>query len=250
MNFIKKLKNIFQNDVDSPKFVEKGILKGIKIKTHSAKLTEKIVNNQYEPWLVSRLIKEIRTNDTVYDIGAHVGITTLIFSRLAANGFIYSFEPDIYNREMLNINLTENNIKNVKVFSEALSNKNGKSQLIVVNNDHSMNVLQEKGQSVYGDVNNDKFMNINTIDVQETKLDDFYKLKNLPAPTCLKIDIEGAEVIALEGMIKIIEENHPKFFIETHNIENAIMSFEILNKHEYRYELLNPKSPRPIIYWY
>jgi tRNA1(Val) A37 N6-methylase TrmN6 len=59
---------------------------------------------------------EIRSNDVIVDIGAHIGIFTIYASQFCNNGKIYSFEPVKENYDLLLNNIELNRLEQVKPF--------------------------------------------------------------------------------------------------------------------------------------
>ena len=62
---------------------------------------------------------------------------------------------------------------------------------------------------------------------------DFYFNKTKKAPTLIKIDIEGDELKALKGSIKILKKYHPRIIFETHSKELERACLDFLSKFGY-----------------
>jgi hypothetical protein len=63
-------------------------------------------------------------------------------------------------------------------------------------------------------------------------IDDWRKNRSLPPVNFLKIDIEGAEKKALEGMTQLLRNDQPVIFIEI---------YSLLEQHHYKaYEIITP----------
>src|ERR1039458_2913864 len=72
------------------------------------------------------IASQIRPSDVIYDIGANVGIYTLLFSKLVgAGGRVFAFEPLPRNLEYLRRHIKINRVANVAVLDVALSNAEG-----------------------------------------------------------------------------------------------------------------------------
>jgi len=130
----------------------------------------------YEPLETSLVKKEIKKGNSVIDIGAFIGYYSLIFAKLVGlQGKAFAFEPQENPFSLLKKNLEINEYKNYVIENKLVSNKNEKV----------------------------KFQN-KLIDA--IKLDDYF----LDFPNkidFIKMDIEGAEMQALEGMTSLIETN-------------------------------------------
>ena len=72
---------------------------------------------------------EINVNDTVIDIGAHIGLFSLLVSQLCKTGKILSFEPVRENFDLLVSNLKLNHIEKVLPLNIAVSKNSGSLDL-------------------------------------------------------------------------------------------------------------------------
>ena len=86
---------------------------------------------------------EIDTNDTVIDIGAHIGLFSLLVSQRCKTGKILSFEPVRENFDLLVYNLKLNHIENVLPFNMAVSKNSDKLNLFL-NDDQSAHSIFSK----------------------------------------------------------------------------------------------------------
>lgn len=149
----------------------------------------------YEPLETELIKKIIKTGDTVIDIGANIGYYTLILARLVGKeGKVFAFEPEQSNFCLLNKNIKINNYNNIKAIKKAVSNKTGQTDLYISEEnkgDHKIYYSGDNRQSVKIDV---------------TRLDDYF-LDFKGEINLVKIDIQGAEGGAIEGMNKILQKN-------------------------------------------
>jgi FkbM family methyltransferase len=144
--------------------------------------------------------KLIKPGSIVFDLGGHVGFYTLLASDLVGpKGKVFTFEPVPGNLRYLRKHLQINKITNVTVIESAVSDKNG-----TVSFDegpvHTMGKIATGG----------------SLQVQTVSLDELFSRGEIPAPQYMKIDIEGAEVLALKGTQAIIARSHPTIFLSTH----------------------------------
>ena len=149
------------------------------------------IHEEFETELVK---KEIKPGDVVLDIGANIGYYTLIFAKLVGeNGRVFAFEPDPTNFALLKRNVEINGYKNVVLIQKAVSNKSGKLRLYLSENN--------KGDHrIYNSHDGRKF-----IDIESVKLDDYFN-HNVKIDF-IKMDIQGAEGGAIQGMSKLLEKN-------------------------------------------
>lgn len=128
------------------------------------------------------------------DCGAYIGDTVEKAVEYGPIEEYYGFEPDAYNFEELSLTMDKvvNHVQSAILFPCACSSTNGYQFFAERGSGNSS--LSEKG----------------TVRVQTVRLDDVLK-KVLP--TMIKMDIEGAELDALEGSQRIIKECTPDLAI-------------------------------------
>ncbi|MDD2338780.1 MAG: FkbM family methyltransferase [Methanosarcina sp.] len=166
------------------------------------------------------LEKNLNSSDIFYDIGANVGLYSLLGSKLVGNeGVVVAFEPVPQNVEYLKKHLLVNNCKNVMVIDFAVSDQTGQSSFFE-HPDNTMGFLSENGQ-----------IKVNTI-----TLDEVISSGLAPAPNCIKIDVEGAKYLVLKGASSLISTYHPSLIISIHsdNARNDCTKFLKNNGYEFR----------------
>lgn len=162
--------------------------------------------------------KTIKPGSTVYDIGANVGIYTIISSLLCGeSGKVYAFEPISHNLKYLKKHVDLNNLNNVTVIEKAVSNINGIIKF-EDNGDHCTSHISFEGE----------------IEVESLSLDHFVFEKENTPPDYLKIDVEGAEDLVIEGALRTIMQYKPEIFLATHGIEKDKICREQLKKIKYK----------------
>lgn len=144
----------------------------------------------------TRLAREsIKPGDRVLDIGAHIGYYTLLFARLVGKeGHVFAFEPDPTNFRLLEKNIAENGHTNVTLAQKAIAEKSDRRLLYRSSSnsgDHRLVPPPGKREAV---------------EVECTALDDLLKGDSRRIDF-IKMDIQGAEGWALQGMRNLIEEN-------------------------------------------
>lgn len=123
---------------------------------------------------------------TFLDIGANVGYFSVLATECGAK--VIAFEPSSINRQFLKINTF-----GVEIYSKALSNKSGQFKLYTgkTPGEHS---LKENYHNESG---------FEAVDVVR------YDQLNLDVPDMIKMDIEGNEREALEGMPNVLSTKKP-----------------------------------------
>jgi FkbM family methyltransferase len=167
------------------------------------------VDGVHEPFMTEWVRNEIRKCDVVLDIGAHIGYYTLIFAKaVGEEGKVVAFEPTPENFAILKKNIELNGHKNVTAVQKAVSNVTGSALFYTSEDFPAVNSLR------------DSFGLKQSIRVETLRLDDYFT--GLPERVdFIKMDIEGAEAAAFQGMkgllarnpsVKIMAEFCPKYF--------------------------------------
>jgi len=167
-------------------------------------------------------ICEPRKGDLIIDGGAFQGDTTLWFSNhIGPEGKVYAFEPFHENYEVLMENICRNDIKNVILIQQALYNKVGAFAMI------------GRGQGA-------SLVENETVAIKASTIDEFTQLHGCPRIDFIKMDIEGAEVPALEGATNTIKKFLPRLAISVyHNGSDIVTIPELIKSIEpsYRFYL-------------
>ncbi len=156
-----------------------------------------------EQILVRNIVKK---GMVVFDVGANMGKYTKLFSLLVGeNGKVYAFEPSQNSFNIISSALNKSRCSNVNLFLKAVYSKNTK----VILNEFpdlycSWNSL---GKPRMVDPKNEKeFVPIiKSVEVEAITLDSFCKENHISRIDYLKLDVEGAEVFALEGALELLK---------------------------------------------
>lgn len=168
---------------------------------------------EIEYHLVKYIVSQIKPDFVMFDVGAHHGLYTLIVAyELKSRGWqgvIHSFEPNPFNFSLLEYNIKQNDLTDyVVLHNQAVSNTKGQGKLIMYVNENSGCELKE----VFDDREISSSQEMISYDIQVAKLDSFYD--NLNSVNLIKMDIQGAEPLALAGAEKIIMRDSPILVIE------------------------------------
>lgn len=181
----------------------------------------------YEPQLMRAIERFGRPGMVAYDVGANIGYLSLVLARRAgADGSVVAFEPLPINLARLRRNLAINpEGQRVSVVEAAVADRSGQSEFLV----HSSTSMGRLSQSPGWD---EQFRG--SVSVDQLALDDWYSDRNRPAPTLVKIDVEGAEALVLRGMPRLLATVRPVLLLELHEQTAAAEALAILDGAEYR----------------
>jgi FkbM family methyltransferase len=155
---------------------------------------------------------EIKSNDIIIDVGAHIGLFTLFASQKCKDGKIYAFEPVRENYEILLSNITTNNLSNVISFNAAVTNKDGFAKIYLSKDDAGHSTMSATEISV---------------DVKSKSLNTFLE-SEIEKCNFLKLDCEGAEYEIIESLTNGSLKKIDKMCIEYHNAIKQQNSFNNL----------------------
>jgi FkbM family methyltransferase len=175
----------------------------------------------YEP-LLEFGHKYLPKNSHVIDGGANQGIFTCAFaSAVGPGGRVYAFEPQNYAVECIKENLKLNNFTNVDIFAGAISNEAG---LTYLNLDHG-----PVSASISSDRSGD-----DVICVTSYSIDDLFIGGKISSAQFIKLDVEGAELLALRGANALLEKERPHVCVEALNNDSYQLVAKYLSTFGYR----------------
>ena len=159
----------------------------------------------YEASRIRAFANMVAQGAVVYDVGANVGIYSLLASlRAGPSGRVYAFEPLERNLRYLRRHISLNNVQNCTVLAEAVCNEEGTRSFSAAPFESSMARLSRDGE----------------LRVPSTTLDGcVYGTRRLRPPNIIKIDVEGAELEVLEGSHRTLAEFRPAIFLEIHGTQ-------------------------------
>ena len=170
-------------------------------------------NKTHEETTTALFKKVIKKGDVVVDLGANIGYFTLLAAKLVGkDGKVFSFEPEPKNYNYLKKNIELNNYSNVFAFQKAVSNKDGRTTLFICAYDsghHTIN--RDAGIEAY---RRGRAGETKEVEVELVRLDSFLEGK-VDKVDVMKIDVEGSELLAIEGSKGILDKNkNIKIFLE------------------------------------
>ncbi len=161
------------------------------------------VEGEFEPEMVSLFKSLIQPTDTVLDIGANIGCTSLLFGDLARK--VYSFEPSPTTHRWLVQNVRMAKLNNVEPINLGLGKDAGTFELTFAPNNRS-------GGFVSNLTNASEGHQVEQITI--AKGDDFIREQQIAKVDFIKIDVEGFEQSVIEGLAETIAREQPIVALE------------------------------------
>ncbi|TRX24139.1 FkbM family methyltransferase [Flavobacterium franklandianum] len=205
------------------KLVFKTIFKNISLITNEALYFIVPDFNYYQHFY------KVKEDDLVLDAGANCGHLSIFFSKLVGkNGIVYAFEPDIFNINRINSNtqLNKDLFDNIKIEELLLWNEN---KLV------DFYEAGTVGSSAVWIPDTDK-----CVKKEAVRIDHWVTKNNIKKLDFIKMDIEGAEIEALDGCVQTIENLKPNFAIASYHIVEGAATYikveEFFKKMNYPYK--------------
>ncbi|NQU33321.1 MAG: FkbM family methyltransferase [Bacteroidetes bacterium] len=151
-----------------------------------------------------QLIGNTDNKVTIVDAGAYIGDVTLIYNKLFPNCEIFSFEP-FYN-SFLKLQQNTSLFKNITVINKGLADqvKFSKFQSNRWPDTNSIFKSAPDADAIWASKGGTKgkLDTIETIEVEITTVDDFVQTHAIDKIDILKMDVQGAEYLILNGATK------------------------------------------------
>lgn len=169
-----------------------------------------LIRRPYEVEQIARCRELVERHQLQYffDIGANFGLYSVLLSDESKLGEIHAFEPLPRNGHQLSANLYLNGLdQRVSLHPYALSDKSGQIELFVDPHSTGVSTLLPPESRARQDAYQTKVM----VDVRA--FDELISMSGVRA--LVKMDVEGAEISVLAGMVRFLAENQVVLQVET-----------------------------------
>lgn len=140
----------------------------------------------------------IKNGDTVLDVGAYTGFWTLKAAKIVGeDGHVIAIEAERENLKLLEKNIQANSLKNVTIVPKGVWKEEGKQTLYLT--DRQANTLIEGGGGI--------IQPKRTMSIEVDTLDNILRDLGIVNVDFISIEINGAEIEALEGMRETLDQD-------------------------------------------
>ena len=158
-------------------------------------------SGRHEPHVTRAFAAELRPGQHVLDIGANIGwFTMLAAARVGVAGRVTAIEPNGGNARLIELGRRANGFENVVILQVAAARASGLLALYRTHSNGSTGTIGSDAALLEADT------------VPAFRLDEL--LAGAPPVDLIKIDVEGAEAAALEGLDAIIRRDRPPIVSE------------------------------------
>jgi FkbM family methyltransferase len=171
------------------------------------------IEDCHRRWMMSHMVE----GGTFLDVGSATGAITIpMAAALGSKARIVAFEPARKARRLLEATLARNGLDSVEIVPKAISNFVGRATFCEYGFDESGTCpFLPEASSIQSIVIDDA--RVTKFEVEVTTLNAYYSARgDLGGPVVIKIDVEGFEVLVLEGASSLITSTRPWLSIDIH----------------------------------
>jgi FkbM family methyltransferase len=166
------------------------------------------LTGNFEPNELSWMSQTLTNGMTMIDIGAHMGMYSMIASKLVGErGMVIAVEPSIREFQRLSFHVTLNDLKNVRCFQVAASDTSKEATLKIAWEWNS-------GHNTFGEFFSPAVDLLREERVHTQTVDALVTAQALDRVDLLKIDTEGHELKVLMGAVETLRRFRPYVLIE------------------------------------
>jgi FkbM family methyltransferase len=187
--------------------------------------------DQREKSTIEKFSKILKNGDVVIELGGHIGYLSVIFAKhVGTTGRVIVFEPGLDNLKYIRQNVS--GYSQVEIVEIAASDQVGTATFYEESLTGQNNSLIQDYDVLKTNVNRSGVeCKITSREVPTTTLDQLVVDRKL-VPNLVKIDIEGAELLALKGAFEVLKNIRPILMVEITNRTSEVV--ELFRSHNYR----------------
>jgi FkbM family methyltransferase len=154
-----------------------------------------LLHGTWEPFETELFQQALEPGMVVFCLGAHIGYYAVLAARrVGQGGRVYAFEPGPDSFRLLVKNVDANGYRNVVAVPKAVGNVTGRGRLYLHTSNSGEHRLYPSGEPR------------EFVDVDVVRLDDWLG-DRAAAADLIQMDLQGAEMLALEGMEDLVRRS-------------------------------------------
>lgn len=214
------------------------------VSVQSHLLSRLVVEKRYEDREAGLCLRYLNPERDVIDVGANVGFYTVLCAKNTTRGRVLAVEPTPEALGRLRRNIRLNRVADqVEIYAGVISDREGEAEIRIL-----------KGREEYSSIGAMAHPSIGggdwvTEKVASTTLDALVERRSLD-PGFIKLDVEGAEHLALAGAKRVLEANRPILLSEVDDFllrKNGSSAAEIIRLIAgYEYNVFDTVSLAPV----
>ena len=171
------------------------------------------INGSFESEETAFIVKMARKKNysIIFDIGANIGLYSVLLGRALKNCTIHAFEPSRSTFRLLKENIAMNNLGGiVTLHPMALSDKAGVQSFFETTDD------------AYSSLKDTKRVPVSEVyDIDVNSLDNWSSQNKVSRVDFIKIDVEGFETLVISGALNVLRHSKPDLFVEIYRGTNS-----------------------------
>lgn len=165
---------------------------------------KRMLLNQFEIEELNFIKSQLPTDGVFIDIGANIGIFSLVMAAKSKDIQVHAFDPIKLNTSLLSSSIEINGFTNIIVNQTCIGNYDGSIEFSL-SSDSAYSSILDSGRKT----------ELTKIQVPIARLDSYVSSKKINRIDFIKIDVEGAEKLVIEGLSNILNNPslRPKFMM-------------------------------------
>lgn len=206
--------------------IQRGLLAGMRYYQYRwSTPREDLVETNWADPAAEAFVQLVAGKRRIFDVGANWGFYVLLAHRHRDAGCeIVAFEPHPRSAKELRTQIVLNEVTQATVVPAALSDRAGAIEFV-----DTGSAIGQKVAAVDKDFGWARRISLPAITLDEAA-------EKYGAPDLIKLDVEGAENLVLEGGKRVLTEQRPTLLVEVHGEECAGRFYDLMDQYDYRYE--------------
>jgi FkbM family methyltransferase len=175
-----------------------------------------------EGFKLGSLKRLVRPGDVVYDVGANIGLYSRFILQCFKASQVFAFEPIEGNRRLLEENLRSGGRSaQLTIVPCAVGDQDGAADFQIDDLTSNTGTLDAVAHGVASESRTQYGLPPAVVKVPVVRLDTMIETQKAVPADVLKIDVEGAEAMVLDGAAHLLSTRKPRLVVELHGAEIA-----------------------------